>query len=179
MSFQYDLKLFSRVDIRAKYGIDDESYDLAISKLSRGEEVPDLVPTSKGPNSPEQSPEPIAVEEDHFEVEISPASFGYKGTPFKNNILVNPVEHEHSSYLIIPENMKARSDIGYVKSVGPDVVGIKPGILVLYDKFASYGSDINLVDENGQERKFMLLKDVDIQLKLERVELDARNEITQ
>jgi len=97
-------------------------------------------------------------------------SFSYEGTPRRDNILVSPVESEHSSQLIIPKNMKSRTNIGYVKSVGPDVKDIKAGDLVLYDAFASYGAEISLMTD-GEETRFMLLKDYDIQLTLKKVEI--------
>lgn len=89
----------------------------------------------------------------------------YEGTPRRDNVLVSPVENEHSSRLIIPKNMKARTNSGYIKSVGPDVKDLKAGDLVLYDAFASYGSEISLMTD-GEEQRFILLKEYDIQLTL-------------
>jgi hypothetical protein len=49
------------------------------------------------------------------------------------------------------------------------VAAFKVGELVPFDKFASCGSEITLVDEDGVERSCLLLKDYDILLRLQKV----------
>ena len=84
-------------------------------------------------------------------------------------VLILRVEKEHTSNLIIPDSMKARSDIGFVKAVGEAVKFYKAGQLVLFDRFASHGADICLIDEEGIERNMLLLREYDILMRLKKV----------
>lgn len=96
---------------------------------------------------------------------------GYRGRPFWDQILIQRVEREHSSNIILPDSMKLKSDIGFVIAVGNKVEKIKEGQLVLFDRFASHGADIDLIDYDGIERKYLLLREYDVQLELEKIQV--------
>lgn len=96
---------------------------------------------------------------------------GYEGDPTGDCVLVQRVEREHSSNLIVPDSMKAKSDIGFIKAVGKAVKFYKPGNLVLFDRFASHGADISLLDEDGVERHMLLLREYDILMRLKKINL--------
>jgi co-chaperonin GroES (HSP10) len=96
---------------------------------------------------------------------------GYRGNAKGDNVLLLRVDKEHTSNLIIPDSMKSRSDIGFIVSVGQKVVDYNAGQLVLFDRFASHGSDVELIDEEGILRKYLLLREYDIMLELEKIQL--------
>ena|ERR1039458_9200154 len=116
----------------------------------------------------------IPVAEDPFDAGPVPETkpeFGYEGDPVGDCVLIQRVEREHTSNLILPDSLKAKSDLGFVKAVGEAVKFYKPGNLVLFDKFASHGSDISLIDEDGIERHMLLLREYDLLMRLKKVAL--------
>lgn len=98
---------------------------------------------------------------------------GYRGQPVGDSVLVQRVEREHSSNLVLPDSMKSKSEIGYIVAVGKKVKLYKQGQMVLFDKFASHGADIELVDEDGIERKYLLLKEYDLLMTLTKVNVSS------
>jgi co-chaperonin GroES (HSP10) len=100
---------------------------------------------------------------------VNKPSVGYEGEPVGDSILVERVEREHSSNLVLPDSLKAKSDLGYVVAVGSEVKRTEKGKLILFDKFASHGADISLIDGDGVERHYLLLKDYDVLMALRRV----------
>lgn len=96
---------------------------------------------------------------------------GYRGKAFGDCILVQRVEKEHTSQLIIPDSMRAKSDIGYIYSAGAKCEKVTQGMLVLFDRFASHGAEIDLIDEDGIQRKLLLLREFDVQCELEKIRL--------
>jgi co-chaperonin GroES (HSP10) len=100
--------------------------------------------------------------------EVKP-QVGYRGKPFGDQILVQRVEREHSSSLIIPDSLKSKSDVGYVVAVGAKVEKMQAGQLILFDRFASHGADVDLIDEDGIQRKYLLLREYDALMELEKV----------
>lgn len=98
---------------------------------------------------------------------------GYRGQPVGDSVLVQRVEREHSSNLVLPDSMKSKSEIGYIVAVGKKVKLYKQGQMVLFDKFASHGADIELVDEDGIERKYLLLKEYDLLMTLTKVKVSS------
>lgn len=103
-------------------------------------------------------------------VQQKPA-IGYEGQPVGDSILVQRVEREHSSLLVLPDSLKAKSDIGYVVAVGEEAKKAKQGTLILFDRFASHGADIDLIDSQGVQRSFLLLKDYDVLMSLKKIAL--------
>lgn len=167
-----DLKLLSAEAVQQLYAITPETYADLIGLLERGEALPNLETVPLRIDHPEPAFHPgtgIAEPE-------PPKQSGYSGEAFGESLLVYRVEKEHSSGLIIPDSMKARSDVGFVKSVGKKAAaaGIKTGVLVLFDKFAAAGGDIQLVDEDGIERECLLLKHYDVQLILKKTQGASR-----
>ena len=75
---------------------------------------------------------------------------GYRATALGKNVFIKPVPKEHAAHFIIPDAYEPATDSGFVASAGPDVVGIKPGNLVLYDRFATTGNEFTLLDEDGE-----------------------------
>lgn len=109
------------------------------------------------------------------------ARTGYRGTPLNDQVLVQRFEREVISTLVIPDSAKEKSDMGLVISSGPglvsqysgarSVLSVKAGDLVLYDKFAAVGQEITLVNEEGYEQEFLILREQDIMLTLEEFEI--------
>jgi co-chaperonin GroES (HSP10) len=94
----------------------------------------------------------------------------YRATPVGDELLVEPVSKEHDSTFIIPDSAKGKTNTGYAVACGPDVKRCAQGNLVLFDVFAAHGKEIDVVDEQGIDRKRLLLKDYDILAVLEIVE---------
>jgi co-chaperonin GroES (HSP10) len=173
-----DLKIHLPEFVISKYSISGERYAELVSMLQRGvslpslspvlqiEPEPDLIPVAEDPFDPGPVP-PVEVESPAPEP-LPPAS-RYRGKARGDHVLVQRVEKEHSSNLIIPDSMKAKSDIGFIYSAGEKCDTFRPGMLVLFDRFSSHGADIDLIDEDGIERKLLLLREYDIQCELEKV----------
>ena len=92
-----------------------------------------------------------------------------KASLSQDSVLGQRVEREHSSNLVLPDSMKAKSEIGYIVGVGEKVKRFKKGQMVLFDKFASHGAEIELVDVDGVPRNYLLVKDFDLLLVLKKV----------
>jgi len=174
---EQDLKVQNAPYVMEKYGITMERYRELTGMVARFEPLPNL--------------EPIAIHAEELavmktwaesptgrevlEFAISP-QVGYEGEPFGETILVQRVEREHSSTLVLPDSLRAKSDIGYVKEVGPDVRKVQKGKLVLFDKFASHGAEIRLVDEDGIEREYLILNERDAILGLRKISLASQSQ---
>lgn len=163
-----DLKILPRLSVKEKYGVTDSEYWDALDLLSKKEPLPNWKIEedfqAPGISLPPIELQPIATIEEK-------QTFGYEGDPTGDCVLVQRVEREHSSNLILPDSLKAKSDIGFVKAVGESVKFYKPGQLILFDKFASHGADISLIDEDGIERQMLLLREYDITMRLKKITL--------
>jgi co-chaperonin GroES (HSP10) len=93
----------------------------------------------------------------------------YRGKALGKQVLVQVVERESNTLLVIPDSAKSRSDIGIVKSVGNEVTTFGEGDLILYDRFAAVGAEVSLVDESGEEKNYLLLQACDVLLQLEKI----------
>lgn len=122
---------------------------------------PELTKLYVDPNPPNLH-DPVQFFEDKPRV-------GYEGQPVGDSVLVARVEREHSSNLVLPDSMKAKSEIGYIVAVGEKVKRFKAGQMVMWDKFASHGADIELLDTEGVERHYLLVKDFDILMGLKKI----------
>ncbi len=118
--------------------------------------------------------EPLIVSCETSEPQPIAPQVGYEGQPVGDSVLVTRVEREHSSNLVLPDSMKAKSEIGFIVAVGEKVADFKVGQMVMWDKFASHGADIELVDADGVERKLLLLKSFDILMALRKVTVSAQ-----
>ena len=160
-----DLKTQSMPFVCDRYAIDEREYHRLASLLAEGEPLPNL---TRLPDSRVEMPErPFAVE--HFGIETQKPAVGYEGQPVGDSVLVTRVEKEHSSNLVLPDSMKAKSEIGYIVAVGEKVTDFKAGQMVMWDKFASHGADIELMDADGVQRSYLLLKMFDILMGLKKV----------
>ena len=175
--FENDLKLFPRFAVQKKYNLTDAQYDAIEESFRRGEDLPDLRPTQEEPSEPGLQPVADPVFDSEFaEVEEAKPEVGYAAEPFGDNILVTRVAKEHTSNLIIPDSMKAKSEIGYVVAVGEAVKNVKAGMLILFDRFASHGNDYKFIDEEGIERPYVLLREYDAMCKLKKFNVSDRTE---
>ena len=157
----YDLKTLSSIEFKEKYDLTEAQYNEAITNFQAGVPIPNWQPKVDNLPVPGESvdEEPVLVEEPR-------PGANYTAECFGDNVLVSRVEKDHSSALIIPDSAKTKMNTGYIKSVGPDVKGMEPGMLVTFDEFASHGKEIDLIDEQGIIRKYLNLKMYDVQLKL-------------
>jgi co-chaperonin GroES (HSP10) len=86
----------------------------------------------------------------------------YRGQARANMVLVQTIEKESNSRIIIPDASRSKSDVGIVKSVGHGIQDLVVGDTVLYDRFAAVGQSVNLIDESGEDREYLLLANHDI-----------------
>jgi co-chaperonin GroES (HSP10) len=196
-----DLKIYGRDFVVAKYDITKEFYFELCRKLKNGEQLPEVLTADEKnaiTGAPEPGLQPIAEPIDAPDPRFMPTpaeefaavktwadspmgleatepkpSVGYEGDPVGDNVLVQRVEREHTSNLILPDSLKAKSDLGFIKAVGEAVKYFKRGDLILFDKFASHGADISLIDEDGVERSMLLLREFDILMRLKKIALNG------
>ncbi len=129
---------------------------------------------------PGEAPEPVFMPENIPHNGKMPVTekpqFGYIADPAGDCLLIQRVEREHTSNLILPDSLKAKSEIGFVKAAGEAVKFYKAGDLVLFDKFASHGAEISLIDEDGIERQMLLMREYDVLTRLKKVPLSETSE---
>jgi co-chaperonin GroES (HSP10) len=165
----HDLKTQSMPYCLEHWAIDEAEYKRLCFLISRREPLPqvgrryriEVVADLMIPRETSE-PQPIAP------------TVGYEGQPVGDSVLVTRVEREHSSNLVLPDSMKAKSEIGFIVAVGEKVADFKVGQMVMWDKFASHGADIELVDADGVERKLLLLKSFDILMALRKVTVSGQ-----
>lgn len=92
----------------------------------------------------------------------------FKGKPRGDMVLVVRMEQESSSLLVVPDVAKGKSEIGRVAGVGIKVTDIQIGDLVMFDRFASVGNEVKLVNEDG-EKEHLMLREYDVMLTLEEI----------
>ena len=85
--------------------------------------------------------EPIVVEK---------PTHSYQPTALGRQVFIKPVPKEHPGRLITPPAYEPATDMGFVVCAGPEVTGIEPGHLCMYDKYAVTGNEFELLDEEGQ-----------------------------
>jgi len=118
------------------------------------------------PVSTEPAPEAPAIVLDAPE---DRPEFGYKATPRHSFLFVKPVPKEHKGRLIIPKAFESTSDMGFVHAAGPDVVDVKVGNLVLFDKYAEVGNRFTLLDEEGELVDMIQMREDNVTAIMERV----------
>lgn len=64
--------------------------------------------------------------------------------------------------MIVPDAHKEKSDVGFLWAVGPEVKDLKKGQMVLYDKYSTVGQNYSLLDEDGDEKEFLLLRQISV-----------------
>lgn len=168
--FVSDLKILSGERFREKHSLSQDLYDDLVRRLQEGLPISDAAYAIPPPEGLDEGHKGQETGELPQELQKSDRpSVGYEGEPLGDEILVIRVEKEHSSSLVIPDSLKARSDTGFVVAVGPEAKRVQKGNLILFDKFASCGADINLVDGDGIERQYVLLKEYDALMRLKKV----------
>lgn len=162
----HDLKTLLPLDVQGKYGIGGEVYNELLADFMAGKELPNLSPSVE--DVPEAKDE-VVIPED---VPVARPQVGYKGESLGDTVLIQRVDKEHSSNLIIPDSLKAKSEIGYIISAGKLCKYVEEGWLILFDRFASVGMEISLIDEDGIERERLVVHEYDILLKLDKIQLE-------
>lgn len=161
--FVHDLKTLGKGELIEKYYISEEDYAKACWQLEN------LKPIEAHPLRVRPIEHSPLVEMPVKATVTIPEAPRYRGMAKGDNVLVIRVEREHSAMLIIPESARAKSDIGRVVSVGPAVTRCEEGELILFDRFAAHGKEIDLVDEQDIPRQHLLLNDVDVLIGLTRL----------
>ena len=116
------------------------------------------------------APEVAEPVEELVEPEPEPdPEFGYVAEPLHSYVFIKPLPPEHQGRLIIPKAYQSNSDQGFVHACGPDVECIRPGDLVLFDKYAAESERFVLLDEEGEEIMLVKLVQENITAKLERI----------
>ena len=167
--FVADLKILPSSQVEDKYGISHGKYTEYVTVLQNPEiggawALPLLQPRAEQIPSP--NPE---IPEEAQQIEDVP-KIRYRGNPIGDNVLLLPTEKENSSRIVIPDANKAKTNIAFVSAVGEKVKKVKVGQLVVFNRFASDGMEIELTDAEGVDRTYILCKDYDILLPIERVD---------
>ena len=162
--FVADLKILPSSQVEDKYGISQGKYTEYVTALRDGGALPLLQPRAEQIPSP--NPE---IPEEAQQIEDVP-KIRYRGNPIGDNVLLLPTEKENSSRIVIPDANKAKTNIAFVSAVGEKVKKVKVGQLVVFNRFASDGMEIELTDAEGVDRTYILCKDYDILLPIERVD---------
>lgn len=102
----------------------------------------------------------------------------YRGIPMNGTILIKRVERQTDSMIIIPHAAQAKSDTGIVVSMSKtSQLPLQPGSMVLFDKFAAVGQEVELMDENGEKQELLLVHECDILLELNACQVIDNNEV--
>ena len=100
----------------------------------------------------------------------------YRGTPLNDRILIKRVERQSGSMIVIPDSAKGKSDTGIVVSTSSaSQLGLQPNDLILFDKYAAVGQEIELVDEQGVASEHLLVQECDVLLVLEAYKPSGEN----
>ena len=163
----FDIQMgMGMLEVMAKYGLAQEVYDQVLEAYLAGNDelLAQYLPMASA-TDPAIPLEPAPV----ILAEPTKSEYVYRGTPRLDQILIKRASKEHSSQLIIPDAYKDNSDIGFIVSVGPDVTDLEKGLLVMFDKYATVGQAVRLVDEDGDEVEMLLMKSINVQLTLTRL----------
>jgi co-chaperonin GroES (HSP10) len=110
---------------------------------------------------------------DPFDAIAEKPEYGYEATPLHTFVFVKPIAKDHAGRLIVPQAYESQTDMGFVQSVGPEVTQLKPGDLVLYDKYAEVGNRFSLLDDEGDLVDLIQMRLDNITAVMKRVKLDA------
>lgn len=103
---------------------------------------------------------------------LPPPTHGYEVRALGRNVFIRPLPKEHEGRLITPPAYESNSDSGFIHSVGPEVIAtvLRPGLLVLFDKFAETGARYQFVVD-GEITELVMVREEFILAVLERVRL--------
>lgn len=151
--FQQDLRLLPKGEVIRKYGLEsDAQYDRLVNS---SEDIPDLEPVEQ------IQPIEKAVPDIIREME-QPSLPEYTGQAFGRYLAISRVPEKHSACMVIPKRHQGVGDIGIIESVGHLVEHLKPGMIVLFDQFATYGREARVLGEDGQPRTHLLCEECDV-----------------
>jgi len=111
-----------------------------------------------------------------IEEEAAKPEYGYIATPRHSFMFVKPTSPEHKGRLITPKAYESTSDQGFVHAVGPDVLDVKVGDLVLFDRYAEVGNRFELVDEEGDVVQMIQMREDNCTAILQRVKTKYAND---
>lgn len=159
--------------IKRRFSLSDQEYldakeyyyagnDLELVKLAQSKTI--LIPAA---DTGEQA--------DSAETEVPalpappPPTHGYVPTPRGPIVFIRPLPKDHSARLITPPAYETNGDMGFVYAATP-TANLKPGTLVLYDKFAEVGNKYDMV-EDGEIVELVAIREEFILATLTRVKL--------
>ena len=159
--------------IKSRFSLSDQEYldakdyyyagnDLELVKLAQSKTI--LIPAA---DTGEQA--------DSAETEVPalpappPPTHGYVPTPRGPIVFIRPLPKDHSARLITPPAYETNGDMGFVYAAAP-TANLKPGTLVLYDKFAEVGNKYDMV-EDGEIVELVAIREEFILATLTRVKL--------
>jgi co-chaperonin GroES (HSP10) len=167
----YDISLgLSEEEICRKWNLLEEDYQTVLSLYMSGDDAALSHYVTKQ-ETQELEQEEVVVQPIVIPEPVK-SEYGYKARPRTDHIFVRRAAKEHSSALIIPDAYKENSDVGFIVNVGPQITDLKAGDLVLFDKYATVGTEVNLIDEEGDEVAMLLLRGINVQAILQRIKRD-------
>lgn len=174
---EFDFRTLGKQEFMEKYGLDGANYDALISLSLLSKPLPVLQPKFTKAETVTEIPDHV----DNLSTILPPKpAFRYEGAPFNDLVLVERIERESNSLVIVPDSFKGKSDMGVIAAVGDGTradgtlrpIKVSVGELVLFDKYAAQGADICLSDKDGNEKTYLMLREYDILLKLTKVTND-------
>lgn len=103
----------------------------------------------------------------------------YRGRPLGDRVLVKRIKQSQAELLVVDTaELKQKSEKGIVTGVGDGVidlstgkrtpVNLSVGDLILFDRFAAVGQEVELADDEGIEVEHLILAASDVLLILEK-----------
>lgn len=161
--------------IKSRFSLSDQEYldakeyyyagnDLELVKLAQLKTI--LTPAAN--TGEENASSPPAPDADPLPAP-PPPTHGYVPTPRGPIVFIRPLPKDHSARLITPPAYETNGDMGFVYAAAP-TANLKPGTLVLYDKFAEVGNKYDMV-EDGEIVELVAIREEFILATLTRVKL--------
>ena len=157
---------FGLDDVEARHALEyyEQGNDLELVKLAQSKTI--LTPAAN--TGEENASAPPAPDADPLPAP-PPPTHGYVPTPRGPIVFIRPLPKDHSARLITPPAYETNGDMGFVYAAAP-TANLKPGTLVLYDKFAEVGNKYDMV-EDGEIVELVAIREEFILATLTRVKL--------
>ena len=157
---------FGLDDVEARHALEyyEQGNDLELVKLAQSKTI--LIPAAD--TGEENASAPPAPDADPLPA-TPPPTHGYVPTPRGPIVFIRPLPKDHSARLITPPAYETNGDMGFVYAAAP-TANLKPGTLVLYDKFAEVGNKYDMV-EDGEIVELVAIREEFILATLTRVKL--------
>ena len=157
---------FGLDDVEARHALEyyEQGNDLELVKLAQLKTI--LTPAAN--TGEENASAPPAPDADPLPAP-PPPTHGYVPTPRGPLVFIRPLPKDHSARLITPPAYETNGDMGFVYAAAP-TANLKPGTLVLYDKFAEVGNKYDMV-EDGEIVELVAIREEFILATLTRVKL--------